>query len=227
MTWRCALVQRRLADYPDGDLRPFVRRLIAAHLKACPECRRELEELKEVEQLYLSHPVPDPGEDFWQEFNRELHLKLAEVRQVSAPEARRWRLPHYVAGAAAVAVALVLAIYLGPFQGSVPGSLAPKSPEPKVAEKAAAPARHTPAPVARKAVSPPAAMPESSPAAKAAPTSSEEAELSLAAGRDRELRELAEEWDDEDVLSWDVETVVSDLTPEEREHLKKRLETGR
>jgi hypothetical protein len=34
-------------------------------------------------------------------------------------------------------------------------------------------------------------------------------------------------WDDEDILSWDVETVVSDLTPEERAQLKKRLETGR
>jgi predicted anti-sigma-YlaC factor YlaD len=74
MTWRCALIQRRLPDYPDGDLSPFWKRLTTAHLKVCPECRRELEELTETMHLYQAHPLPDPGEDFWQEFQRELHL---------------------------------------------------------------------------------------------------------------------------------------------------------
>jgi hypothetical protein len=229
MKWRCALIQRRLADYPDGDLRPFLRRLIAAHLEGCPDCRRELQELKEVEQLYLAHPVPDPGEDFWQEFDRELHVKLAKASQVPGPKPTGLGLPYYVAGAAAVAAVLVLAVYLGPFQSPAPGPPASPPTEAKVAEKGGKPARL--APQALKTAPPPAASPEmpASLAAKSAPTPAEEAELSLAAGRDRDHPRMGEEslWDDEDILSWDVETVVSDLTPEERAQLKKRLETGR
>jgi len=42
------------------------KRLVEAHLKACPECRRELEELAEVVRLYQAEPLPDPGPEFWQ-----------------------------------------------------------------------------------------------------------------------------------------------------------------
>lgn len=219
MTWRCALIQRRLADYPDGDLSAISKRFIAAHLEVCGDCRRELEELKEVERLYRAHPLPDPGEEFWQAFQQELHLKLAQVNQAPAPEPRWRRLPHYVAGAAALAAGLVLALYLGPFRTPGPTPMAGR-PAPKLAEKVEGRAPAAPAAVARKAAPPTSGEPQ-------APAG--EAELSLAAGRDRLPAPNGEEslWDDEDLLNWDVETVVSDLSPEERAHLKKRLEAGR
>jgi anti-sigma factor RsiW len=119
MKWRCTLIQQRLPDYPDGDLSPFWKRQVASHLEVCPECRREVEEITEVVSLYQAHPLPDPGPEFWQNFDRELHLKLAQLNQVNqAPEStpRRLRLPHYVLGATAAMVAmLALAVYLGPF----------------------------------------------------------------------------------------------------------------
>lgn len=220
MTWRCALIQRRLADYPDGELSALARRIISAHLKVCPDCRRELEELKEVERLYRAHPLPDPGEEFWQSFQQELHLKLAQVNQAPAPEPRWRRLPHYLAGTAALAAVLILAVYLGPFRTPGPPPSASRPEAPQMAEKARVPASAPPAAVARKAAPAPSGQPGAS---------AEEAELSLAAGRGREPAPVGEEslWDDEDLLNWDVETVVSDLSPEERADLKKRLEAGR
>jgi len=89
MKWRCALIQRRLPDYPDGDLNPFWKRQVASHLEVCPDCRQEAEELAEVMSLYQAEPLPDPGPAFWQDFQQELHLKLAQVNQTPAPSP--WR----------------------------------------------------------------------------------------------------------------------------------------
>ena len=125
MKWRCALIQRRLPDYPDGDLSPFWKRQVASHLEVCPDCRQEAEALGEVMSLYRAHPLPDPEPAFWQDFQQELHLKLAQVNQTPAPSPWRLRLPYYLVGAGATAAILVLAVYLGPFsQPSAPLPLA-------------------------------------------------------------------------------------------------------
>ena len=125
MKWRCALIQRRLPDYPDGDLSPFWKRQVASHLEVCPDCRQEAEALGEVMSLYRAHPLPDPEPAFWQDFQQELHLKLAQVNQTPAPAPWRLRLPYYLVGAGATAMVLVLAVYLGPWsQPSAPLHLA-------------------------------------------------------------------------------------------------------
>jgi hypothetical protein len=110
MKWWCVLIQRWLPDYPDGELSPFWRRRLEAHLQVCPQCRQELEELQGVAQTYrqLLWPAPEPG--FWQDFNRELHLKLARLNhQAPAPERRRSRL-RYLWGAPVLAVLLVFLV---------------------------------------------------------------------------------------------------------------------
>lgn len=111
MKWRCALLQRRLPEYLDGELTGFWPRLIKAHLEACPQCRQELEALAQVVQALKAAPVEDPGPEFWTQFNRELHLKLAqtahEAESTPAP-APKWqfRIPLYL-GAPALAVLLL------------------------------------------------------------------------------------------------------------------------
>ena len=245
MTWRCALIQRRLPDYPDGDLSPFWRRLVAAHLNGCADCRQELEELTEMMQLYQAHPLPDPGPAFWQEFDRELHLKLAQVNQ--APHAVPWRprVPHYILGATALAGVLTLAVYLGPFTAPSPDSKLvqtqeeakpPVASQPPKTLQAQKPFPVAPAPLQAtakrmapeltgKGQAPPVvvAKPEAAPA--------EEAEFNLAAGKygDSERAQASERglWLEDDILSWDVDSVVADLSQEERQDLKRRLESGR
>ncbi len=246
MKWRCALVQPRLPAFPDGELNLFWRRVLAAHLKVCPECRRELEELTEAVRLYQAHPVPDPGPAFWQEFDRDLHVKLAQVNQAPAAEPRRLRLPHYVMGATALAGVLALAVYLGPFSrtASSPG-VAPRLAETKSQEmtldrerpraqraKAAAPA---PPPVAaeRSLALTPAGKSETAAAqsVEPAPAPAKDAEFSLASGKVEKAGKNAEDeddlWADDDFLSWDADSLVADLSQEEKQVLKSRLESRR
>lgn len=245
MTWRCALIQRRLPDYPDGDLSPFWRRLISAHVQVCPECRRELEELSEVARLYQTHPPTDPGPAFWQEFERELHVKLAQVNQSPEPQPRRLRLPHYLVGATALAGVLALAVYLGPFAPESPApqrahrqgeSKTPDLPlrqEMKRAKKATAAA---PAPPSSGASQPAAvAFPDKAEApavqfAKPESTPAEEAGYRLAASKLEDAKTAKEEedlWSEDDILSWDVDSLVADLSREEQQTLKSRLESRR
>ena len=246
MTWRCTLIQRRLPDYPDGDLSPFWKRQVAAHLEVCPDCRQELEELTQVVRLYQTHPLPDPGPAFWQDFERELHVKLAQLNQIPEPTPWRLGLPHYILGATALAGILVLAVYLGPFSGPSPTpqvanlqekGQALEAPLPQKeyrAKRATVAAPESPsATMAKPADVAPAAKSEAPPVrfAQPEPTPAEEAEYSLAAGRfgGAEGKATRKEglWPDDDILSWDVDAVVADLSREERENLRKRLESGR
>ena len=243
MKWRCALIQRRLPDYPDGDLSPFWKRQVASHLEVCPDCRQEAEALGEVMSLYRAHPLPDPEPAFWQDFQQELHLKLAQVNQTPAPSPWRLRLPYYLLGAGATAAILVLAVYLGPFsQQSAPLPLAKPQGETKVpvaaleqranlAKKAMVAA---PAPPALTAAQPMmkaagqngaavarAARPEAAPA--------EEPEISLAAGKADAGRKVARGEEglssEDDDLDWDVDSVVADLSREQQQCVKSKLES--
>ena len=115
MKWRCALLQRRLPEYLDGELPGFWQRLIKAHLAVCPGCRQELEALDQVVQALKAAPVADPGPEFWAEFNRELHLKLAQTAHAGqtapAPSPfRQFKMPYYLLGAPALVVLLLLAV---------------------------------------------------------------------------------------------------------------------
>ncbi len=91
--WQCALLQRWLPEYPDGDLPAFWKRRLDSHLEHCPKCRQELAALREVVAAIKAAPVVEPEPEFWSEFSRELHLKLARVAhevQESPAAAKPW-----------------------------------------------------------------------------------------------------------------------------------------
>lgn len=258
MKWRCALIQRKLPDYPDGELSPFWKRQVAAHVEACPECRQELADLSAVVRLYQDHSPPDPGPAFWQEFDRELHLKLAQVNQSPEPAPRYRYLPHYVLGATALAGILALAVYLGPFSRPKPAPQMAhrleKSPVPAAPLAKGAQEAPPTAPLAKgvpEAPPVPAGITASSPSVKVQPhvlsstltdkpqavqvaqpePPPAEAEYNLAAGKLEAAPRPALGgqglWPDDDFPSWDVSAVVSDLSRQQREDLKKRLESRR
>ena len=111
MKWQCALLQRWLPEYPDGDLPAWGRRWLKSHVARCSACRQELAEFREVVAALEATPVTDPTPEFWGEFSREMHLKLVQAAQngQTAPAAaspRRFRLP-YLLGAPALAVVLL------------------------------------------------------------------------------------------------------------------------
>lgn len=47
-----------LGAYLDGEVNETLRGQIEAHLAACPDCRRELEELRQLSALLQASPVP-------------------------------------------------------------------------------------------------------------------------------------------------------------------------
>jgi len=103
MKWRCALIQKWLPAYLDGDLSSFRRQRVGSHLQGCPACREELADLQEVTRTVQAAAVPEQSPAFWQTFHRELHLQLAQ--SAPAPEPRRFlKMPYYLLGAPALAV---------------------------------------------------------------------------------------------------------------------------
>lgn len=48
MKWECALLQRWLPEYPDGDLPAWVKRWLNSHVARCSACRQELADLREI-----------------------------------------------------------------------------------------------------------------------------------------------------------------------------------
>jgi len=195
MKWRCALLQRWLPDYLDGNLPAFWQRRIGAHLSVCPGCRQELEALHEVVAVLKAQPMTDPGPGFWEEFSREMHLKLVQAAQTvqpapAPPAPRRSPIPYLLLGAPALA-ALILAVLLH--------FTAPSRPllvQPQMAHQA------PPAPKASQVVQAPAP---------------EEQYAYAALGEEEDVSP------EEDVTTWDVEPLVSRLTDQERKALLNRL----
>ncbi|MBM4283761.1 MAG: zf-HC2 domain-containing protein [Deltaproteobacteria bacterium] len=107
MKWRCALFQRWLPAYLDGESAPFWQRRFEAHLTACADCRLETEELQQVVERIKAHPLPEPEPAFWEAFSRELHLELAHAVPEPAPRRPWLRVPYYLLGAPVLAVLLL------------------------------------------------------------------------------------------------------------------------
>lgn len=205
MKWQCALLKRWLPEYPDGDLPAFWRGRLQGHLEHCAACRRELSELRATVAALEAAPVADPGPEFWGEFSRELHLKLARAAYADdpapqLPTGRKFRMPYLLGGSALAILLLLVAVqYSGPVI-PVPDQTRVK---PQAAEKMAvaprkarqAPAVAVTAPVARIEEVVPVALQ----GAGAMPP--EEADLS----------------------EWDLDMELAGMTDQEKEIFLKRL----
>ncbi len=204
MRWQCALLQRWLPEYPDGDLPAVVQRWLKAHVERCSACRQELADLKEAVAAIEATPVEDPGSEFWHQFSRELHVKLAQAAAAGQePAPRRWggRLP-YLIGAPALAVLLVwTAVY---FTGS-------GNPLQQVDRKAQAPAE-----VAKVApVKPPAPVA----AAPAAGDNDQIMPVALEEGGNLPAEEM-------DISGWDLDSELSGMTDQEKQRFLDKLHQG-
>lgn len=208
MKWQCALLQRWLPEYPDGDLPGWGKRWLKAHVAQCAGCRREVAELREVVTAIKAVPAKEPGPEFWRDFSRDMHLKLAQAAQetvLAAPPARRWfRLP-YLVGAPALAVLLLwVAVHLtGPGTPVQNQALVmPEAQRERASEMATAPKR-APAPPAPVAAVPPAEEEQIVP-------------VVLEEGGTLPAEEV-------DISGWDLDSELSGMTEQERETFLKRM----
>ncbi|MFA5111544.1 MAG: zf-HC2 domain-containing protein [Desulfobaccales bacterium] len=203
MRWQCALLQRWLPEYPDGDLPAFAKRWLTAHVERCSACRQELAGLKEAVAAIETTPVGDPGPEFWNQFSRELHLKLAQAAAAGQePAPRRWgfNLP-YLVGVPALAVLLVWgAVYFT-------GSGNPVQDQ-KLARQAQAPAE-----VAKMA---PVKPPTPVAAAPAAGGNDQIVPVALEEGAALPEEEV-------DISGWDLDSELSGMTDQEKERFLNKL----
>lgn len=240
MKWQCALLNRWLPEYPDGDLPAWGKRWLKSHLPGCPACRQELAELRQVIAAIAAAPAADPAPEFWREFSRDLHLKLVQAAQEgqAAPAAAgfRWfRLPYLLGAPALAALLIYVAVQFtgpgAPIQDQAMVKLERKSaakiaaaPEKPLASPA--PVRTAPptpleprrglesaaemAAVPRKALPPPAEVP-------AAPTRTmepmEQLEQLVTVAKEEGAPLLEEEGD---ISHWDLDAELAGMTEQEK-----------
>jgi anti-sigma factor ChrR (cupin superfamily) len=111
MSTVCNEFEQDLVLYHYGDLSAEDRDQLATHLRVCPGCATYLEELAAL--LPLTVNTDQPGEQFWQNYSREMRHKLAELQEKKSwwqelqSALRPWTLPA-LAGTAVVALAITL-----------------------------------------------------------------------------------------------------------------------
>ncbi len=205
MKWECALLQRWLPEYPDGDLPPWGKRWLKFHLARCSACQQELGELGEVVATIEATPVTDPGPEFWHDFSREMHLKLVQAKPdgqaAPVPAGRRWfRLP-YLLGAPAVAVLLLyVAVHLtGPGAPIQYQALVKR----ESAAKMAAVPQKAPAPLAAVPVAP-------------VPPAEQFVNVTLEEGAPVAVEE-------EDISGWELDAELAGMTDQEKNAFLKNL----
>jgi len=102
----CTKTRTELSAYIDGELGARETAAVKSHLTGCAECRRELEELRDMDGFFRAHlPPVDPSPSL---------LVTAMVRASSTDQevgvAHWWRIGWAVVGAAAVTMLLLLGL---------------------------------------------------------------------------------------------------------------------
>ncbi len=111
MPTACNEFEQDLVLYHYGDLSGDSRDRLASHLRSCPACASYLKELATL--LPLTVNTDEPGQEFWQNYSREMRHKLADLQekkswwQALQTALRPWTLPA-LAGTAVIALAVTL-----------------------------------------------------------------------------------------------------------------------
>jgi hypothetical protein len=107
----CADARTRLAARHDGELAPAERALVDEHLRGCGECSAILARLAGID---ANVDVPDPGPEYWEQFNRRVMERVENDAAVPAKVLRpkrgwaRRQLPYFIPAVAAAALLLVI-----------------------------------------------------------------------------------------------------------------------
>ena len=114
---KCRHIVDLLGPYLDGECSLEERRKVEEHLRRCPACRSELEQLRRIETAGRRTVPPDPGEQYWSAFLPRLRQRIGQEQRHPVPvglgdRIRRWFSPPVpwvrLAGAMATAVLVVV-----------------------------------------------------------------------------------------------------------------------
>jgi anti-sigma factor RsiW len=80
----------RLNDYLEGSLDHGERRQMESHLASCQDCRRALEELREITRLARELPAPEPPERIWSSISASLRERSGTGPAAAEPATGRY-----------------------------------------------------------------------------------------------------------------------------------------
>lgn len=110
----CDEVRENLIEFADNTLAPPEAETVASHLEQCSACRAELDAIRAVFGMMRDSDPADPGEIFWRKFRNQVQDRiLAQEQPARRPETRRPRRFPAAAARAAMAAALLLAVFAG------------------------------------------------------------------------------------------------------------------
>lgn len=115
---QCQEIQDLLSAYLDGMLDPSLKDSTDRHLRECPACRAEFDDLKMVVGLVRDLPLVEPPGGFRQSLRHKLESKAGQVRKdsrLSRLATGRW------SGMAAAAASFLLVFGLAAAWYGVPG----------------------------------------------------------------------------------------------------------
>jgi predicted anti-sigma-YlaC factor YlaD len=112
----CEHLEQDLVLYYYGELAAPDRGKITAHVQTCAACSLYLKQLEDL--LPSTRQLDEPPQAFWDDYSRELRLKIAQIRdkqpwsQTLASLFRSWAIPAF-AGVAVVILAITLTLEKG------------------------------------------------------------------------------------------------------------------
>ncbi len=69
-------IKKLISPYLDGELDEEGIRRVQDHLAACPECRREIEQMKKLEEVMGMMKLKSPPQEIWDVYWRSVYNRL-------------------------------------------------------------------------------------------------------------------------------------------------------
>ncbi|GAK61198.1 putative transmembrane anti-sigma factor [Candidatus Vecturithrix granuli] len=102
---KCKRIQQYLLDYSEQLLDQENHHLVEEHLRHCPECAKELQEIEQTIRLLQTLPVQSPPETFWPDFTSNVMRQIRKMEPVPSRLRDVFFFPH-----AKLAVAVFIAL---------------------------------------------------------------------------------------------------------------------
>jgi len=134
-------IHDQLSQYLDDELAAPDRAKFEAHVASCAECRREVEQLKALDQLVKSKDAPPKlAADYWDWHRQHTWKRIRAERRQPQLEPFRPRFIWFRLAAVAGGVAIVLVVVVAGWKMMLPGAARHSEPRVALEEKVEEPA---------------------------------------------------------------------------------------
>jgi len=69
-------IKKWISLYHEGGLDEEKKRMIEQHIKECPECRKEFEEMKKLEDVMSKIKLKQPPKEAWEQYEKSVYNRL-------------------------------------------------------------------------------------------------------------------------------------------------------